>query len=92
MFCSKYFESIIGGLEQVLNCLIHAFSSTGEFASMTIEERESAAEIARASWPGRQFVNVSSCNVEDSLRLLHHSQQVKDHLKARFWSLFWACL
>lgn len=56
--------------------------STGEFASLTLDERESVAEIARSNWPGRQFINISSCNVQDSLRLLNHSQQVKDHLKA----------
>lgn len=48
---------------------------------MTLDEREQASEIVRSNWPGRQFVNISSCNVEDSLRLLSHSQQVKEHLK-----------
>ena len=48
---------------------------------MTLDEREHVAEVARANWPGRQFINVSSCNVQDSLRLLNHCQQTKEHLK-----------
>lgn len=50
---------------------------------MTLEERKQTAEIARSSWPGRQLVNISTCNVDDSLELLSHSQQVKEHLKVR---------
>ena len=50
---------------------------------MTLDEREHVAEVARANWPGRQFINVSSCNVQDSLRLLKHCQQTKEHLKVK---------
>ena len=50
---------------------------------MTLDEREHVAEVARANWPGRQFINVSSCNVQDSLRLLNHCQQTKEHLKVK---------
>lgn len=56
-------------------------SSTGEFPSMTLDEREEVAELARSAWPGRQIVNVSTCNISDTLRLLRHSQQTKQHLK-----------
>lgn len=48
---------------------------------MTLDEREQVAELAREAWPGRQVVNISTCNVQDSLRLLHHCQQTHKHLK-----------
>lgn len=51
---------------------------------MSLEERENVAEIARSSWPGRQIVNISSCNVEDSLRLLRHAMQGRGSPKVNF--------
>lgn len=55
--------------------ITHFCRSTGEFPSMTLEEREQVAEVARSTWPGRQIVNISTCNIPNSLRLLKHAQQ-----------------
>ena len=48
---------------------------------MSLAERQLVAEVAREAWPGRQFVGISTCNVPDSLQLLNHAQQPREHLK-----------
>ncbi|EIE24797.1 aldolase [Coccomyxa subellipsoidea C-169] len=49
--------------------------TTGEFTSMTMEERMHITELARAHWPGIMVNNVSAASYQDALALLEHSQQ-----------------
>lgn len=62
---------------------VPGYSSTGEFPSMTLDEREHVAEVARNTWPGRQVVNISCCNVEDTVRLLKHAQHGRGSPKVK---------
>ena len=75
-------EEALHDPEQVFSCICR---STGEFPSMTLDEREQVAEVARATWPGRQIVNISTCNVTDSLRLLRHAMQGRGSPKVSFY-------
>lgn len=50
--------------------------TTGEFPSMTDEERKKALEICRQRFNGRLIANVSACAVEDCLSLLDHASGV----------------
>lgn len=62
-----------------VGCLLTVASpphrTTGEFPSMTLEERMHVTELARAHWPGVIINNVSSTAVLDARRLLEHSCQ-----------------
>ncbi|KAK9818580.1 hypothetical protein WJX74_002946 [Apatococcus lobatus] len=58
-----------GGRNVVVN------GTTGEFAAMTLEERQQAAETTRKAFPGIVLNNISTCCLQDALTLLSHSQQ-----------------
>jgi 4-hydroxy-tetrahydrodipicolinate synthase len=49
--------------------------TTGEFPSMTLDERKHVAEVCRAHWPGTVLLGVSATAVPDALDLLDHAQQ-----------------
>lgn len=48
--------------------------TTGEFTSMTMEERMRVTELTRANWPGIMLNNVSAASYHDAQTLLAHSQ------------------
>ena len=52
-----------------------ACRTTGEFAAMTLTERQEAAETTRRAFPGVVLNNISTCCLQDALILLEHSQQ-----------------
>ncbi|GEM_PF-216072 len=49
--------------------------TTGEFASMTFDERKSILEFCRQHFAGSLTANISACSVKDCLSLLEHAAQ-----------------
>ena len=60
---------------------IHPYRTTGEFPSMTMEERMHVTDLAREHWPGVIINNVSATAVLDARRLLEHSCQTSPNSK-----------
>lgn len=52
--------------------------TTGEFASLTLDERMAVLERCRESFKGKIISHVSACAVKDTLQLLGHSRQFAD--------------
>ncbi|MFC1944450.1 dihydrodipicolinate synthase family protein [Chloroflexota bacterium] len=52
--------------------------TTGEFASLTIEERKSVLEYCRGRFAGYIVAHVSACAVKDCITLLEHASQYSD--------------
>lgn len=52
--------------------------TTGEFTSLTLNERETVMEAARASFPGTVIVNVSATSTKDACALCAHAAGYAD--------------
>lgn len=52
--------------------------TTGEFASLTIAERNEILEFCRKNFRGSIINNISACCIKDSLTLLEHSKGLAD--------------
>lgn len=52
--------------------------TTGEFASLTFEERKSVLEYCRSQFPGCVMAHISACAVKDCVMLLEHASEYAD--------------
>ncbi|MGV9832937.1 dihydrodipicolinate synthase family protein [Nocardia niigatensis] len=71
-------RAYLGFLNDVGVRAILVNGTTGEFAGLTVAERKSVLEHARAHWPGHLIAHIGATAAGDALELLHHAHDHAD--------------
>ncbi len=71
---SDYLDFLAG--KNVRNIVVNG--TTGEFASLTLRERQAVLEFCRIHFKGKIINNISTCSVGDSLQLLSWARDYAD--------------